>query len=504
VWINLSATNGTTPGSVNVGVDSSRLTPGTYSGIVTVTAPGLAGSPMNIPINFTVNAGTLAASPASLTFTTTQGGSQPAAQTVNVSSSLGGALSYSVAVATTSGGNWLSANAASGTTPGSVSISANPSGLTAGSYNGSVTIASSGASGSPITIPVTFTVNSPLVLGASPASLTFAYTTGLAVPAAQNLAITSPGGSAAFTTAVAMTSGTGWLSATPTNGTAPSNVSVSVTPQNLAAGTYNGTVTITSPSAANPVTVNVTLTVQAIPPPVSSNIVNSASFAAGPIAPGEIITIGGSGMANSGDSLGLHLENGNVATKLGDTRVLFDGVAAPLTYVSPTQINVVVPYSVAGRVSSRVQVEYKGITSSGVELRVVDAAPAIYTQNQSGTGPGVIANQNFSLNTGSNPAAKGSVVVLYGTGEGQTSPAGVTGSVIPSNGSGLKQPLLGVTATIGGRPARVFYAGSAPGFISGAFQVNVEVPADAPSGAQAIVVQVGGNSSQPGVTVFVQ
>jgi len=211
-------------------------------------------------------------------------------------------------------------------------------------------------------------------------------------------------------------------------------------------------------------------------------------------------------MANAGDSLGIQLDgSGSVATKLGDTRVLFDGIAAPLTYVSATQINAVVPYSAAGRVSTRIQVEYKGVVSQpGIDLRVVDASPAIFTQNQSGTGPGVIANQNFSLNTANNPAAKLSVVVIYATGEGQTSPVGVSGAVTPNNGSGLKRPLLAVTATVGGRPARVLYAGSAPGFISGAFQVNVEIPADAPSGAQAIVISAGTSASQPGVTVAVQ
>jgi uncharacterized protein (TIGR03437 family) len=505
VWINLSATGGTTPGSVNVSVDASRLTPGTYQGVVQVTAQGLAGSPATIPITFTVNSGTIAASPSSLTFAAAQGGAQPATQTVNVTTSVGGSLNYSVTAATNGGGNWLLVNPSSGSTPGSVSITANPAGLAAGTYTGSVTITSTGATGSPIIIPVTFTVNPPASLAVSPGSLSFAYTTGLAVPAPQNITITSGGAAASFTVSTATASGSGWLSVSPTSGNSPATISVSVNPQNLAAGTYNGTVTINSPNAANPVTISVSLNVQAIPPPTATNIVNSASFAAGPVAPGEIITIGGSGMANANDALGLALDNtGNVATKLGDTRVLFDGNPGPLWYVSPNQINCIVPYGVAGRVSTRIQVEYKGVLSTGVDLRVVDAAPAIYTQSGQGVGPGAILNQNYSLNTSNNPAVKGSAVIVYATGEGQTSPAGVTGSVIPNNGSGLKRPLLNATATVGGRPARVLYAGSAPGFVSGAFQLNIEIPADAPSGAQSIVIQVGSFASQPGVTVAVQ
>jgi uncharacterized protein (TIGR03437 family) len=503
-WLAISTTSGTTPGSVSVSVDASRLTPGTYQGQVTVSSPGLANSPVTIPVTFTVNAGTIAASPASLTFTSVQGGSTTAAQAVSVTATVGNTLSYSIAVATTAGGNWLVANPVTGVTPGTVNITANPAGLTAGTYSGSVTITSSGATGSPITIPVTFTVSAPLSLTVSPTTLSFAYTSGLTVPAAQTVSVTSPGGVAALTATAQMANGSGWLTVSPSSANTPASFSVAVTPQNLAAGTYTGAVTISSPTSTSPVTIAVTLTVQTIPPPNATAIVNSASFVSGAVAPGEIITIGGTGMAGANDSYGLQLESGLVATKLGDTRVLFDGIAAPLVYVSANQVNAVVPYNVSGRVSTRIQVEYKGVTGSAIELRVVDSAPAIFTQNQSGTGPGAISNQNFSLNTASNPAARGSVVVVYATGEGQTSPVGVNGSVTPSNGSGLKRPLLNVTATVGGHAARVLYAGSAPGFISGAFQVNVEIPAEASSGAQAIVVTVGANNSQPGVTVAVQ
>ncbi len=96
-------------------------------------------------------------------------------------------------------------------------------------------------------------------------------------------------------------------------------------------------------------------------------------------------------------------------------------------------------------------------------------------------------------------------MAVYCTGEGQTSPGGDTGLVIPPDPNRLKKPLLNVTATVGGRPAPVFYAGSAPGLISGAMQVNVQVPSDAPSGANVpITISVGTFNTQGGVTMAVQ
>jgi uncharacterized protein (TIGR03437 family) len=110
-------------------------------------------------------------------------------------------------------------------------------------------------------------------------------------------------------------------------------------------------------------------------------------------------------------------------------------------------------------------------------------------------------NQDGTVNSAANPAARGSVISIYATGEGQTSPAGITGSV---TGSNVKTPLLPVTVTIGGIGATVQYAGSAPGSVAGLLQVNAVVPAGAsPGSAIPVVVNVGGISSQGGVTIAV-
>jgi uncharacterized protein (TIGR03437 family) len=176
------------------------------------------------------------------------------------------------------------------------------------------------------------------------------------------------------------------------------------------------------------------------------------------------------------------------------------------------QTNVVVPYEVAGRPTTSVVVEYQGVQSTPLVYNVQAAAPGIFTQNYSGSGPGAILNQDGV--TGNGPgtlAAKGSVVSVYMTGEGQTSPAGATGAIAPVNvPAPWKQTPLKATATVGGLPAVVQYYGSAPGLVSGVMQVNVQIPATAPSGALPIVITLTdpatglSYSTQAQVTVSVQ
>src|SRR5207302_6082836 len=114
------------------------------------------------------------------------------------------------------------------------------------------------------------------------------------------------------------------------------------------------------------------------------------------------------------------------------------------------------------------------------------------------------------VNGPTNPAAKGSAVAVYMTGEGVTTPASLDGALALTNGTTLNKPQLVVSATVAGVPATVEYAGSAPLIIYGVMQVNVRLPANTPSGAQPIVIRLGTSttavsfSTQPGVTVTVQ
>jgi len=133
---------------------------------------------------------------------------------------------------------------------------------------------------------------------------------------------------------------------------------------------------------------------------------------------------------------------------------------------------------------------------------VVATAPGIFTQSQSGIGAAGY-NGDFSVNGPNNPAAKGSYMVFFLTGEGQTNPTGKTGT-INSSPNQNPMPVAGITVTIDGQPTTYSYAGGIEGVVEGILQLNVQVPAAARSGTVPIVVTIGGNSTQSGVTVSVQ
>ena len=492
----------TTPSTVSVAVVSG-LAVGTYNAQITVTS---GTQTQIVPVVITVNTGiSLTATPTSLSFSQGANGTAPATQTINVGSTNGTALAYSATASTSSGGNWLTINGSTavvqGSAPGMFTVSANGAQLAPGTYNGSVVITAVGATNSTVTIPVTLTITAQ-TLAVTPATLTFNGTVQGAAPATQSINVTSTSGSAVTFTATATTSGGGnFLTVTPATGTTPQAVTVSVNQNGLAAGTYTGSVTITSSAAGSvPLTVPVTFTVGAQAAPVLSQVINAASGATGPIAPGEIISLFGTNVGPLTPGLLTLNPQGSVTTTLSNVQVLFDGIPAPLTYVSATQINAVVPYEVFGRATTNVVISFNGVNTAGLQLNVAATAAGIFAN--SGAGQAAALNQNNSVNTAGTPAAKGSTVVLFATGEGQTNPLGVTGSV---TGATLKNPIAPVTVTIGGVAATVAYAGSAPGLVSGVLQVNVVVPAGAPSGASVpVVLTIGTSTTQQNVTIAVQ
>jgi uncharacterized protein (TIGR03437 family) len=492
---------------------------GQYTGTITVTSPNATGSPQIITVTFYVNAGTISATPApssGLSFTQIlQSTTSPASQAITLSGTPG-AISYTTGVATNSGGNWLSVSPASGTTGSGSNLvtvginAAVASTLAVGTYQGQVTIAATGATGSPINYVVTLTVIQGLTINTSVPALGFSYISGTTQPPAQTVQVTLTGppgiGTIALTpfTAVPKTNAGGnWLGYSASSQTLPTALTVAVNTTGLAPGSYTGTITITTLNSSLPAVINVTLTVSTAPTPVITAIANAASYANGALSPGENIVVGGINFGPATTAVAAPT-GGNYPTTLGNTTVSFDGVPAPMIYAASGQVSVMVPYGVAGRPTTAVTVTYLGVTSAPLSYTVAAAVPGIYTLNQQGNGTGAIINQAGTVNGPGNAAPKGSVISVYMTGEGVTSPASTTGAVA----TGLNTPVLApVTATVGGLPAQVQYAGSAPGIIYGVMQVNVLIPATAPTGALPIVITFGTGttfSTQAGVTVSVQ
>jgi len=509
-WLSATASSttatGSSPATVTVKVDGSTLAPDTYTGSVTITSNSAftSGSPVTIPVTLEVKPGTISVTPASLTFNQVTGGTAPASQTLAVAGAPG-ALTFAVTTSTSgNSGNWLSVDTTTGTTPANVKVSVNAGTLPPATYNGTVTITSTGATGSPLSVQVTLVVSSSQTITVSPSSLNFSYVIGSSTaPAQQTVSLSSSAVTTPFTTSVS--SSATWLTVSPSSGTAPATLTVNVNPTGLAAGNYTGTISVNSTSAAsNPAaSITVNLSVQAVPKPSFTAVANAASYVTGAISPGENIVIYGTGLGPNPLVLG-HITNNAFDTLLSDTQVFFDTTPAPILYASATQTSVMVPYGVAGRATTNIRIVYKGVQSDPITYSVVQSMPAIYTANSGGFGQGAILNQDYSYNGASIPAAKGSVVSVYMTGEGVTSPASVDGAIAPINGSGLFQPTQKVTATVGGVPATVEYYGSAPGIVYGVMQVNVRIPDGAPSGNATLVINVGSTSSQANVTVAVK
>jgi uncharacterized protein (TIGR03437 family) len=223
---------------------------------------------------------------------------------------------------------------------------------------------------------------------------------------------------------------------------------------------------------------------------VREAVTNGATFKTGAVAPGEIISIFGGPGVNLGPTTGAQIDDsGRLATQLGGTQVLFDGVAAPLTFVSSGQINAVVPYEVAGKSTTDLQVVIQGKPTNTATLQVVASSPGIFA----------ITNQDGMLNTASNPSPPGGILVLYGTGEGLTNPSVVDGTI---NTTVFPKPLLQVSLKIASQDSDIKYFGAAPNLVAGVLQINAQIPAGV-SGAVPLQLQIGDAVTPAGLTVWV-
>ncbi len=501
-WLALSGqTSGNSPATLTVGVSANALAlaPGAYNGTITIVATG-TGQTISVPVVLTVVAApNLSASVQQLSFRTVAGsGSFARAQQAVLISTADAVMPFSVS----SSGNlprWLSISITTGRTPATLLVQVDTSGLAAGGYTASLVVSAAGASGSPITIPVTVTVSPPPPVTAAPGSLAYVFRQGAAPPPNQQIVLGSAGVPIGYSVTATTTSGGTWLFVSSPAGTTPGALIVLINPVGLTAGNYEGAIRITSAASGETVVVTVNLTILE-PPPAVVAVTSAASFLSGPVSPGQFLTIFGS---NLGPVQGVTLrltQFGLVDDTLADCKVLFDGTPAPVIYASSRQVTVIAPYALVNRSTTRVEVEYRGMRSSGVTLAVAAAAPGIFTVDPSGQAAAL--NEDGSVNTPGNPAEPGSIISLFATGAGETNPAGIDGKIATDT---LPVPLLGVSVEIGAQAAEVTYSGAAPGLPAGILQVNARLPDNLPAGRPAsLLLKIGGRPSQPGVTVAIR
>jgi uncharacterized protein (TIGR03437 family) len=494
-WLAVSTTAAVTPVDLVVGLAPgySSLGPGTYQGKVTIVSQ-TAGS-LEIPVTLTVGgvAPVIDVSTTQLLFDHVPGSVTFSEQNVAVTSAVTAAFT-----ATAAGGSWLSVVPGSGQTPANLRIIVNSAALAPGNYEGTVTVTPAGNPTAARVIRVVLRIASVSLPVPSAATLGFTHA-GVGTPAAQALTVTSTGAPITFVTTATTQTGSNWLMVTPSAGLTPATLSVSVNPAGLPPGVHAGTIAIRGGASPVPAVVQVQLVVSALSPVIRS-VENGASFRPGPIAPGEIVTIKGENLGPATLATYRLTAAGTLDTSVAGTRVLFDGTPAPILHTSGAQVTVVVPYALAGRATARVVLEYQGATSQPVDVAVSEAAPGIFTLG--GTAQAAMVNQDLTINSAANPAPAGSIVSLYATGEGQTIPAGVEGTLTPLDS--LPLPVLPVRVLIGGIEAQVTYSGAAPGQPAGLVQVNARVPESTAAAPNVTVVLIVGSSASEPVTMHVR
>ena len=507
-WLSVTPLSGATPAALVASVNGAGLPLGTYSAQITIHGPvNLVAIPVTLLVLGVLPPPpppkVLRVSPTSLSFFLQSGTGAPMSpQLIDNLSWVEGVLITGVKAE--SSGNWLTA---AFDNPAGVSVNATAANLPAGTYQGTVTITSA-ANGS-VQVPVTLTVWSNPPAGThlivKPAAVSVTAQAGQKGQP-QTFTVDSDGGPILFSLrlindvpGVQMVQAA--FRAPDGQFQTPATVTVAADATFVAPGVYHSTLIFnwTNGSVSVPLTFSVTASPDS--PPILAAIASAASETSGAIAPGEIISLFGSGIGPAPTGFTLDAA-GKVATNLSGTRVLINGVAAPLIYASVGQINAIVPYEVGVSGTASIQVISNGIPSAAWGVPLAESAPSIFTIDGTGLGQGAVLNQDNSVNGASNPAARGTVISIFATGEGLTSPPGVTGSV---TGSDTKAPILRVTVEIGGVAAMVQYSGSAPFEVAGLLQVNALVPPEVHPGSNVpVLLTIGAAQSQDRVTIAVR
>ena len=490
-WLTVKPASGVAPSLVTIGANVAAISaPGEYTGSVIITSL-ITGDQETIPVTLTLSVREVAAEPASLRFVKPQTGAPPAPQTVSITAP------FPTPVSITSASNWIRFTPDRASTPATLTIFVDSAQLSPGTLTGSIDVA---GPNNRLTIPVSLTIPEPEPPAVSPDSLTFSYELANAIPASQVLNVGAAASLVTFTASMTSESEVNWLNISPRSGSAPGEIKISVDPMNLTPGTYAGNVLVSFSGSSKTVTVPISLNVTA-PKLHIRELLHGATLAPTPVAPGQIVVLTGGGLGPVTEVVARPSPGGVFGSQLSGVRLFIDGVPAPLLSVRNDRINAVVPYAIHGRTTARLQVEVEDKLSIPIEVKVVDSAPSIFTASGLGRGQAAALNADLTPNSALNAASRGSVIAIFGTGEGQTDPPGQDGRIILTD---LRRPLLPVTALIGDRPAEVVYAGSASTMVSGVFQANIRIPEDIDPGAVPIEVRVGDASSTPGITVAVR
>jgi uncharacterized protein (TIGR03437 family) len=334
-----------------------------------------------------------------------------------------------------------------------------------------------------LTVAFTGPPANPTKISVNPASISLdtGGLTGSVAGQVGTLSIDPGGASQTWTASIYPANrSTAWLGLSQQSGTGPAQVGLITSRTGFEPGAYRATIVIQSPNSM-PQYVNVPVMfvigdTQTSPRILS--VVNSATFQPG-ASPGALVTVFGTNLASTTAGV----TGAPLPYTLGGVTATVNNMPAPLLYVSPTQINLQIPYS-AGAGLSVIGINNGG-QAGGQQIQLTGASPGIFLDSNG--------------NVVGNPSVKpGGTFALYVDGVGEVAPS-LKSALTPSLGalSNYPKPLLPLSATVGGVPAFVTFVGITPGLV-GTVQLNLTVPSTVPAGKQPVIVTVGGMSSPAG------
>jgi uncharacterized protein (TIGR03437 family) len=226
---------------------------------------------------------------------------------------------------------------------------------------------------------------------------------------------------------------------------------------------------------------------------VSSRLSGNAANYFGRFAPGMLASIFAFPNSRFGDQTAS--SDAPFPTVLGDVKVLVGGVAAPLIYASPAQINFQVPEETptGGLQEFQVVRASTGEVLASWLFRIDVASPGLFTASGDGTGQVLAANEDGSINNGAHPAKAGSYVSLYGTGAGMFDGMPPDGQIAHGVIHTSQKPKVFINSDFV-PDADVQFSGLAPGYV-GLWQINVKIPANVPPGDVIVYVSYDGINS---------
>ncbi len=485
---------------IRISLNTAALAKGIYTGIVAVKDPDAVDTPQSITVTVQMGGGV----PDQINFFIAPNGSSD-----SVSFKTNSKLSHWSE--TQSGGGWLSlALEGSGSfdfvLPYRIEARYHP-GLAEGIHHGTVHITGSDFAPDKKNVPVTLRVTSQPIANLGAEKLNFRIAKD-ALPVNQYVTVWNRGLGTLTLNSVTATAGNDgtWLTAEIPAGA--SYVKVTADPKDLDPGDYEGTVTIESNAVNGPHVVPVRLTVEEQGAPLArvGGVVNNATFQKDePVAQGGIVALFGDQLSFEGPKQGTELP---LVHELGGVKVYVNGQEAPLYFTSYGQVNFQIPYEIpAGEAT--VQVMRGETAGNKVSVQIAGRAPRLLRLNIGEYG--IIVNQDGSFpipptpGVNSHPARPGDYLVIYAIGLGPTSPPVASGEAAPLDPLAWTNPKPDVY--FGGGLIRVkaipLYAGLTPKFV-GLYQINVQIPPNAPKGMRVPLAVIGWGVSSNIVEIAIE